>query len=221
MWLPWEGGLLDPQGESLAPHLCLKVSGAVWVTITIIIITQWSHLFCQGGNHDNSPERSGGSPSSHSPSAPGGCRGGKGRGAKPTRVEMPPSWAGWWKKQAVNSPYPSPRFVSLGFSAAAAERTHRIHLCHPLPLLNEGKHPNGPQNRDASPLTGLLCSPRLDLSSTLAVVPVPISAHPPSPPQEHSKPLNHSPHPWGSRRTLPTGAMLSLRDVLGGIQSLP
>lgn len=47
---------------------------------------------------------------------------------------MPPSWAGWWKKEAANSPYPSPRFASPGFSTAAAGRgrTHRIHLCHHL-----------------------------------------------------------------------------------------
>lgn len=173
------------------------------MTITIIIITHWSHLFCRGGNHDNPPEHPGGSPSPRSPPAPGGCRGGKGRGAKPPRAEeMPPSWAGWWKKEAVNSPYPSSRFVSPGFSAAAAVRgrTHCIHLCHPFPLLKEGKHAKSPQNQDASPLTGLVCSPRLDLSPTLVVVPIPISAHPPSRPQEHPKPLNHCPHPWGSRR---------------------
>lgn len=156
--------------------------------------------------------------------SPGAAGEGTGEGRSPSgRMRCPRAGQAGGKKEAANSPYPSPRFVSPGFSAAVAGRgrTHRIHLCHPLSLSKEGKHHKAPQNQDASPLTGLLCSPKLDHSSTLAVAPIPISAHAPSPPQEHPKPLSHSPHPWGSRRTLPTGVMLSLRDVPGRTQSLP
>lgn len=191
------------------------------MTITIII-TQWSHLFCQGGNHDNPLEHPGGSPSPRSPRSPpepGGCRGENGRGAK----EMPLSWAGWWEKEAETrlthphdlSPRDFPQQLPGGEEPTA--------FTFVIPFLfqrKEGKHPKAPQDQDASLLTGLLCSPRLDLSSSLAVAPIPISAPAPSPPQEHPSPSTTAPTHGGLEGPSPQEQCCHCWDTVPALSNL-
>lgn len=62
------------------------LSGAVWVTII-----KWSHLFCQGGNHDNHPVHTPLPSLRLLPSCSGGLQG---KGQSPPRAEeMPLRWS--------------------------------------------------------------------------------------------------------------------------------
>lgn len=111
VWLPSDGGLLDPQGGCLAPHRWFKVSGAVWVTITttiIIIITQWSHLFCQGGNHDNALNTLAVPPPLAPLLSPGSAGEGRGEGRSPSERRRCPRAGQAGGKKRLQTPLTHP-----------------------------------------------------------------------------------------------------------------